>query len=252
VLALVARRRGLVPGGVCLPDASDFRAVVTQLSARPTRVDLSGWAALPPSAIEVRDLRIRRVAVDGRALALLAGLLAADPRGIPCPGPLDPGPLRALAAPLTRAALAGDGPAVARLLDRLVGAGPGATPAGDDVTTGVLAALAAADRTGRARQLLGTQLRPLLPRTTTLARADLVAALHGEFAEHVHQLLAALADPGEVPAAVAEARIWGATSGVDLATGMAAALACLTAAPIGRLTAPPPSIPSTTDTRRSA
>jgi hypothetical protein len=147
---------------------------------------------------------------------------------------MDPRPTRALAGSLTRAALSGDRGRVAQLLRRLVGVGPGTTPAGDDVIVGILAALDAAtgslleEASARAaRAVLGAGLRPLLGRTTAIARHDLTAALAGQFAEHMHQMVAALADPTAVPAAIATARSWGATSGVDLATGMASALAGL-------------------------
>lgn len=262
LLALTDRRRGLVAGGVCLPDDDDFAVLVSRLAGTSGRapVDLSGWDAVPRQAVTTVDLRIGAVDVDPRAVALLAGLLDDGASTGLDAMVLDPRPLRALAAALTGAALAGDTARVASVLARLVGAGPGATPTGDDVIVGALAALDAvagspgAARAVVARQLLARRLRPLLGRTTAIARHDLSAALAGEFAEHVHRLVSALSDQAAVPAAVAAARTWGATSGVDLASGITAALACLISAPVPhrRAGAESPSTSTTTDQRRSA
>ncbi|TFV53970.1 DUF2877 domain-containing protein, partial [Geodermatophilus sp. DF01-2] len=83
-------------------------------------------------------------AVRREAVELLAALLETENRAAPAGAAMDPRPARALAEPLTLAALTGDEARVAHLLSRLVGVGPGATPAGDDVIVGVLAALDAA------------------------------------------------------------------------------------------------------------
>ncbi|MDK3258693.1 DUF2877 domain-containing protein [Blastococcus capsensis] len=211
-------------------------------------MDFGAWRAIPSDGIFRVDLRIRPAAVDPRAVRRLVALLRADQVGSGAVDDvMDPRPSRALAGPLLRAALAADGERVTHLLSRLVGAGPGATPAGDDVIVGVLAGLDAAtgsllpgSAAHAARALLGDRLRPLFGRTTTISRHDLTAAIAGEFGEHVHLLVAALSDPAAAPAAVAGARNRGATSGVDLATGVAGSLAALVPRPTRRRTEPTP------------
>ncbi|WP_198588348.1 oxamate carbamoyltransferase subunit AllH family protein [Geodermatophilus chilensis] len=258
LMALTSRRRGLVAGGVCVPDDDDFGALARRLGATTGSaaldVNLDAWSAIPAAAIATVDLQIGPIAVRPEAVELFTALLRAENGAAPAGAAMDPRPVRALAGPLSRAALARDDRRIARLLSRLVGVGPGATPAGDDVIVGVLAGLDAAAGslvdeavTRVARDALGARLRPLLARTTAIARHDLTAALAGQYAEHVQRTVAALADPAAVPAAVAAARGWGATSGIDLATGTSSALARL-------LRRPDHQAPSTPDPehRRSA
>lgn len=104
-----------------------------------------------------------------------------------------------------------------------VGAGPGTTPAGDDVICGVLAGL---DLLGLrdAHQRLGAAVTPLLWATTRSSRHLLAAAVEGRYTERLLGLAAALAaGRSAAPALDALAR-WGASSGLDQATGFAAAL----------------------------
>ncbi len=259
LLGLTSPRRGLVAGGVCLPDGDAFAALarLTAGAGRPAtpEVDLGAWAAIGPDRTTTIDLRIRPVAVRADAVRLLTAGLAATKPAAPPAAAMDPRPTRMLAGPLAHAVLADNEADAGRILCRLVGVGPGATPAGDDVIVGVLAALDAAagslideERARAARALLAAGLQPLLNRTTSIARHDLTAAIAGEFAEHVHCVVAGLADPAAVPAAVAAARGTGATSGVDLASAMAAAaLAWQVPSAAHR----PPSTPAPHD-RRSA
>lgn len=244
--------RGLAPGGICLPGSAAFetlrRAVLAANAARTGPgtgfgpvLDLAGWSLLPESSVERVDLSLSPRAVSVSALAAFrAALEAADTDAIAAPSGeprgdrrdpvMNPAPLRALAAPLASAALAGDADAVAALSGALVGAGPGATPTGDDTIVGVLAALATArgtlpgDVARAAASLLADQVRPLLGRTTTASGHDVAAALDGLFAERVHALAAGATDVALVPDAVASARAWGATSGIDLATAICAGL----------------------------
>jgi hypothetical protein len=227
LLPVTSGVRGLVPGGVCLPDARELGALAAA-AAGPGLLDLVGWAAAVDAAART-DLAVRAGDVDPAAAARLARESGGGPAGETSggaghaptvAGPMDPRPLRARAAPLALAAL-GDRDRVHRLLRQLVGAGPGSTPSGDDVVVVLLAGL---DRAGAARAAgrVRAALRPLLQRTTAVSRHDLAAAIDGQVAERVHVLLAALADPRLVPAAVAAARGWGATSGLDLAAGVAA------------------------------
>jgi hypothetical protein len=234
LLGLTSPWRGLVPGGVCLPDRDAFAALARLIAeaARPAtpEVDLGAWAVIGPDRTTTVDLRIRPVAVRADAVRLLTARLAATKPAAPPAAAMDPRPARILAVPLAHAVLADNEAGAGQILRRLVGVGPGATPAGDDVIVGVIAALDAAagslldeERARAARALLAAALQPLLDRTTSIARHDLTAAIAGEFAESVHRVVAGLADPAAVPAAVAAARGTGATSGVDLASGMVAA-----------------------------
>lgn len=228
-LAITSRERGLVPGGVCVPHPADFALVRRALVRRAltpgaaVRPDLL-LADLLPHAVRV-DLRVPPTVPDATAVAALSRAVAAA--RVPAGVLPDPRPLRDLAGPLARAALAGDDAGVADLLHRLVGSGPGATPAGDDVVVGVLAALGAtpgspaADARGR----LARALPAVLHRTTWASRHDLRAAAAGQLAEHLHDLVRATADAALVPGTVARARTWGATSGLDHASGVAAAAA---------------------------
>lgn len=241
LVAVTAASRGLVPGGCCLPDVRDFAGFRTAVLRRPT-VDLSGWASLAARQVVTVDLGIHPRPLDPAAVALLVRLVGQNPpdgvgRDARRDGlhPLmDPDPLRRLAGPLTRAALASDAGEVQLLLRQLIGAGPGATPAGDDVVIGAVAALDAATGTALprarahvARAHLCAFLPSLLSATTRASRQDLVAAVEGQFAQHVHVLAEALTDPAAVPPALRAARGWGATSGIDVASGVAGAAAAV-------------------------
>ncbi len=235
LVALTSQERGVVPGGICVPDPAEFAELVRRLTEdAPTRpaltprlVRLDGWLADPPRLVEWIDLRLPRTTLDPRAVARMGSGLA-DVPWRPADPVMDPRVQRELAGPLARAALASDDPLVEDLLVRLIGAGPGTTPAGDDVVVGVLATLSAAaglprlDSDGPARRL-AAPLAALLDRTTAMSRHDLLAAIDGQFAEHVHGLVRALADPSLVAEAIARARTWGASSGIDHASGATAA-----------------------------
>lgn len=76
---------------------------------------------------------------------------------------------------------------MARGVSRLIGLGPGLTPAGDDVILGVLAALHARDdRT--AQDLLFPTVAQALSHTTELSALWLKHALMGHFPQHWHEL----------------------------------------------------------------
>lgn len=239
LVAITAQERGLVPGGVCLPDdaeLADLLDVARRAAAGVGTLDLRRWAESPPLEIVVVDLRLRAVELDARAVAELRVRLAAADRLSAADLLMDSRPQRALAERLAEAALAGDERTLRALLLRLVGSGPGTTPAGDDVVVGVLATLSATHVDAHAR--LSRHLPALLGRTTAASRHDLAAASDGCYAEHIHRTVAALADVRLVPATIERARTWGATSGLDQAAGVAgSAIAILrecapTAAPL--------------------
>jgi hypothetical protein len=221
--------RGLVPGGIALghQDGRRTRALLATAHADGRTVDLRGWATLDPLRRPVVDLCIATSELSRAAVGELTAQLAAlapAPRG---PG-MDPGPQRALAPELAGAVVGGDAAAEA-VASRLIGAGPGATPAGDDVVVGVLAGLRVAgnaallDAHGRAAQRrLAAWIPGQRARTTQAGAHDLAAAARGSFSEHVLDLVDALGAPDLVAPAVARARRWGATSGLDLAHGVLA------------------------------
>jgi hypothetical protein len=135
---------------------------------------------------------------------------------------MNPGPLRRQAPAIALHALCGVVPAEA--LRRMVGAGPGTTPSGDDIIVGVLAALNSLGLRENAAAL-SRQVAPLLSTTTVASRHYLKAAARGRFGEHVHQILDSLAAGAPAERTIGEAGRWGATSGVDLLIGLVSTLA---------------------------
>ncbi len=202
---------GLAPGGIQLipADLSRLRAELTA-GAR----SLSHWG---PDHVDLVDLRMRPVRVDPDALDLL--IAAGDVRQRA--DALDPRRQRSTAVVLVRAALAG-GPLAGPLV-RLIGAGPGSTPAGDDVVVGVMAALLATGH-DHAATAIGGRVISLLERTTSSSRMYLSAAADGRFAERVHELVRGLGDATSALSAARSAVGWGATSGLDLLSGIVAAV----------------------------
>ncbi len=107
----------------------------------------------------------------------------------------------------------------------LLGSGPGLTPAGDDVVAGALAALALMDRLPVAAADAVTSAAR--SRTTALSASLLMAAARGQVVPEAARTLRALARDGDVDEVTTMARrlfAVGATSGHDLALGLAAAL----------------------------
>jgi hypothetical protein len=115
-------------------------------------------------------------------------------------------------------ALAGGGP-VERAVARLVGLGPGLTPAGDDVLAGALVALVAGGAVGRAGAVLDA-VRAWRHRTTVLSAALLEHAGEGRA---VPQLAAFVHAPHD-PKVLARLLAVGGTSGAALAVGARAGL----------------------------
>lgn len=252
LVPVTSSARGLVPGGICLPVDADY-AVFAAVAGQHALLDLRDWSPLlgrtPRTSLVVQQGPVDATAAEGlEAAALIPVAPERSSTVTPAPGgPMDPHPVRRRARLLVRLAGAGAVPSVRRFLVGLVGVGPGSTPTGDDVVVGALAGL---DRRGdgpalAAAGLLRAALPELLDRTTTLSRHDLQAALDGEVAERVHHLLTAVGDRRRVPAAVRAAHAWGASSGLDLAVGVAAGA-------LGPTRAVRPFAPQTRTLRRSA
>ncbi|MDR1125831.1 MAG: DUF2877 domain-containing protein [Deltaproteobacteria bacterium] len=100
----------------------------------------------------------------------------------------------------------------------VVGAGPGLTPAGDDMLCGF--ALALASRAPERLPELAAACRPALGRTTDLSRHLLREALRGSFAWPLPNLLLALQGRTEFAPALELALSIGAGSGRDGAFGL--------------------------------
>ncbi len=200
---------GLAPGGIQV-SAPDFARLRSELQSG--RRGLGHWN---PAIVEVVDLRIRPIDVDPVAVVILAAAIRVENRV----GAFDPARQRASASPLVALALKGE-PLESALLE-LIGAGPGSTPAGDDVVVGVLAGLQATGRDAVAANIAGA-LPDLLARTTSASRMYLSAAADGRFAERVHQLVRGLDDRSSAYASARSAGRWGATSGFDLLSGVLA------------------------------
>lgn len=118
-----------------------------------------------------------------------------------------------------------DGGPLTTLVRRLVGAGPGLTPSGDDVLCGVLLGLRLL---GHARSLprLWDAVAQRLTTTTTLSAALLVEAVQGYAVPPVVDLGEALVagDGPGLPAAVDRVLAVGHTSGADLLSGLSGCL----------------------------
>ena len=115
-----------------------------------------------------------------------------------------------------------------KVLARVIGHGPGCTPAGDDVLAGVLAVLKSPDvgpDGAEAAQALCDAMLPLLATTTDISAHLLRQAAGGLFGRAVHDLVCALIGdsvPQDLRAAIQRVIEAGATSGADLCLGMLA------------------------------
>lgn len=211
---------GALPNGVTVVGMKDLRRVagpgedviVDVRSARP-------WSPLLlPFADHASTEAVARSAQIAAARAPAAGF-----------GPLlrslddndhDDDPFRSAARPILRALLAaarvGDRQAALTAAGSLVGLGAGLTPSGDDVLVGFTAALTVA-RAALARPI-ARAAADAGARTTLVARTYLEYAARGQYAERVHDLIAAVA-AGDATRIV-RGMSWGATSGADLVLGI--------------------------------
>jgi hypothetical protein len=133
-------------------------------------------------------------------------------------------------AALAAACAAGDLAGAVEAAESMIGLGPGLTPSGDDVLTGLLLALrllGGAIRGGTRAVWLADWLSAAVTyeagsRTTSLSATLLHCAARGQAAAEVATVLRAFA--GQEPAAPAVTRLLaaGKTSGADLAWGLAA------------------------------
>ncbi|WP_020144795.1 DUF2877 domain-containing protein [Terracoccus sp. 273MFTsu3.1] len=156
------------------------------------------WGVEPGGHVVVGEGRVRLPRADVVAARLLRpARVRPAPRGSAGDGGLpEPGVLGDLAHDLTAAALAGGStdPGVRGL----VGVGRGLTPSGDDALCGVLLTLAAVDapQARRALSAVRTAVRTVLPWTTSLSAALLVAAGAGYAVPDVARLVTRLVSGG--------------------------------------------------------
>jgi hypothetical protein len=203
-----------------LEDAS----VVGVLDPRAVRVPGSvvvARAALVPAAVGDRIvLGGGAFVVGGARLVPRRWWDSRVPRvGTPGPPPAArlPDALPSVASSLEPALISG-GEHLARVVDALVGLGPGLTPAGDDVLAGALVALAAAGDSVR-RRPLAAAVRLRRHRTTAVSGAFLEHAAAGRAIPELTRYVVALArgrGDGEV---VQDLERVGASSGAALAAG---------------------------------
>ena len=218
VVTITLVELGVVPNGVTVMGADDLRAVaalgevivVDVSSALPWSPILRPFASPPSFDAVARAARAAAARAPSRGFGPLLRSLDED----------DDDLFRAAARPALRllglAAQSGDPFGAAEAARSLVGLGAGLTPSGDDVLVGLTAALTAARS-----ELAGPIARAAADsgmRTTLVARTYLEHAARGEFAERVHDLVAAIAAGDE--RMVWDAMSWGATSGADLSLGV--------------------------------
>jgi hypothetical protein len=192
-----------------------------------------GDPSIPSGPIHLRLRRLPRLVVGQRIEVRVDPDLRWEPRPVDAAelsasravGPSVLGGVRSpFGAELTSdvVAMAGTGDLEGVAL-RVGGRGPGLTPAGDDVLAGILLADAVGrDRWGirRRRDVAATVA------TTGISRAFLAWAARGQSIEPVHRLLDALArgDSGAGRRALRSLGEIGASSGLDLAFGLAVGL----------------------------
>jgi hypothetical protein len=215
LVPVTAGPAGLAPGGLCVADRAALAPVLAGWCPAAT-IDLRAWhAAAAPVGLGIP------VARSGITAAQLTEL----DRGLPNPpsrgAGFDPGERAEEFGRRTVEALPGE---LGGCVAAIVGAGIGTTPAGDDVICGVLAGL---DLLGLddAHERLGAAVTPLLASTTRTSRHLLAAAADGRYPEGLIALATALTTSASaVRAALGVLRRWGASSGLDQATGLAAAI----------------------------
>jgi hypothetical protein len=168
---------------------------------------------------ELRDIWIERAPRHGIAGALV------DPQGMK--RPLEHAFALRLAQTLpllARATQRRDVAGIAAAAARLVGLGPGLTPAGDDFLAGYLAALhsRAGAQAGVAALLpqLAAAFAPLIRRTHIISRQVLEDALDGRFVQTLVDVTFALVGAGNIGAAATRALACGHSSGADALCGL--------------------------------
>lgn len=224
LITVTSPAQGVVPMGMSFTDATAANRWLRSLREQTSVCE--PWWSQAGDLAEV-DLSIPALAPDPESVAQWVGILASGQAT--ANNLMDSAPQRAMATPFVATVLSGEPDDQVAVIRPLLGAGPGSTPAGDDVMVGALAVLhawakQASDPTvARGLAALRGGLRPLLSQTTATSAIQLEAALDGRFAERVQTLAQSFAGITAVDASAEAARTWGSTSGLDLAAGMRAA-----------------------------
>jgi len=230
VVGVLASDAARLPLGCVLFRPSNGRSLVNAAAGAPARVgggrlvvgDLTVSAAswwdprpkLPTArpALLPEGVRQLRAALYGEGVPHSAFALPGLPAG-------PSGPLAALRGSVRRA----DVDAALRTATRLVGLGPGLTPAGDDVLAGLTAGLVLLGHPAAERFAAGvTSLPP--GRTTELSRALLRHAAAGRVSGEFAAVLRGLVGHGSLTPAVTALLATGSTSGRAMALGLCTAI----------------------------
>lgn len=214
VLALLAHDAVRLPCALLLPTTRAELPLTSLGPAVGTPVVGDGvlaWTG-PAGPVVVRAVREWAPTRACRG-AVVTSALTAVRAGLPAPAALG------IDAELV-ARLTGD---PAQAVGRLLGRGPGLTPAGDDVLAGFLVAAQAFGLDARRMRAVTEALAP--GRTTALSAALLWHAARGECIDEVAAVVAALTCHGSPEPALGRLLAVGHTSGAALAVGLATAAA---------------------------
>jgi hypothetical protein len=208
VVALLDSGAVQLPIGLVLPQAAAALVPVSVAGSPVSRGPITlGWGAITLAGVRWPVLRWWNPGVPSLPL----------PPGSFSPISIDPelGELRQGLAALA----AGDGVGA---VHSLIGAGPGLTPAGDDVLCGALVALAAWAPDSPARRMLAAAVIEAAGRTTVVSAALLHSAVAGCAVPELIGLLSALstADEPAITRTLDELGRVGATSGTAMAAGV--------------------------------
>lgn len=214
LIVLTSPSAGLMPGGIQFVTDREFATARREISASTGVVSLAHWNV---PTVTRADLTALPVGIHPDASRVLRAGIARSRNDT---GIMSPEPARIAG---NRLAAGSRTTEIRDALFSLIGAGPGTTPSGDDVVVGVLAGLLATGRDASFRAIVA-ELPALLDRTTRASRHYLAAAAQRRFADHVLELLESLGDPAALQSAVDRAAGWGATSGLDLASGILSTL----------------------------
>lgn len=226
VVAILTSDASRLPLGAILHRPSSHRPLIStrgplkaylgegRITVGPLTVRASGWwdprPRLPSStpALLPEGMRELRAAASAR-------LHATDP-AVPvelC------GQLGSLRAAIRR----GDVTAALRAAQRMIGLGPGLTPAGDDLLCGILAGLNLLGHPYASR--LGAGIQALAPgRTTELSLSLLRHASLGQVNDELGSVIRALAGVGQLNGNLHRLFAVGHTSGIALGLGLSAAV----------------------------
>jgi hypothetical protein len=219
VVALLDRDAVQLPIGIVLPEAASALIPVSVAGSPVSQGEITvGWGAITLAGTRWPVLRWWNPGVPKLELPASVEL-----------------PIEAeFALPQLREGLAalvsGDGE---RAVLSLVGAGPGLTPAGDDVLCGALSALAAWAPDSAIRRDLAAAVIAAVDRTTPISAALLQSAVTGCAVPELIRLLTALSasDGPQIDGAMGELAEVGASSGVAMAAGAVQQLQALLADP---------------------